>query len=99
MRIAVNAIFLQKDQLEGYGWLVSELFSRLAKRYPEHEFYLIFDRPYDDSFLFSSNVKALVVGPAARHVPAFKFWYDVSAARAVKKSKQMSGFSLMVFAV
>lgn len=87
MRIAVNAIFLQKGKLEGYGWFVQEVFSRLATRFPEHEFLFVFDRPFDTDFLFEKNCTGIVVKPAARQVLAFKIWYDFTAARAVKKWK------------
>lgn len=85
MRIAVNAIFLQKAKLEGYGWFVKEVFSRLAHKYPEHEFIFVFDRPYDPEFIFEKNVIPVVVGPAARQVFAFKYWYDIKAPLALKK--------------
>jgi Glycosyltransferase Family 4 len=85
MRIAVNAIFLQKDRMEGYGWFVQEVFSRLANQHPEHEFLLVFDRPYDPQFLFAPNCKAIVVGPPARHVGAFLYWYNIAAPAALRK--------------
>jgi glycosyltransferase involved in cell wall biosynthesis len=87
MRIAVNAIFLQKDHLEGYGHYVNEIFSRIVQQHPEHEFIFVFDRPYDEKFIFSSNVKAMVVSPAARHPLAFKYWYDVKLPRALRPYK------------
>ncbi len=85
MRIAVNAIFLQKGKLEGYGWFVQEVFKRLAKKYPEHQFLFLFDRSFDQSFVFEKNCSAVLIKPAARHVLAFKYWYDFAAARQVKK--------------
>lgn len=85
MRIAVNAIFLQKDHLEGYGRFVKEIFSRLARNHPGHEFIFLFDRPYDPAFVFERNVTPLVVTPAARHPASFKYWYDVKAPLALKR--------------
>jgi glycosyltransferase involved in cell wall biosynthesis len=87
MRIAVNAIFLQKELLEGYGHYAKEVLSRLVQQHPEHEFIFLFDRPYDPSFVFGPNVKPLVVGPAARHAAAFKYWYDVKAPLALRAFK------------
>jgi glycosyltransferase involved in cell wall biosynthesis len=87
MRIAVNAIFLQKDQLEGYGHYVNETFSRIVQQHPEHEFIFVFDRPYDEKFIFSSNVTALVVSPPARHPLAFTYWYDVKLPLALRPHK------------
>jgi len=87
MRIAVNAIFLQKDQLEGFGHYVNEIVSRWVKQHPEHTFILLFDRPYDDEFIYGPNVIPLVVRPAARHAVSFKYWYDVKAPLALRRLK------------
>lgn len=84
MRIAVNAIFLQKGKLEGYGHYVKEVFSRMVRQHPEHTFIFMFDRPYDAQFLFGPNVIPLVVTPAARHALTFKYWYDVKAPLALR---------------
>jgi glycosyltransferase involved in cell wall biosynthesis len=87
MVIAVNAIFLQKDALEGYGHYAREILRRMVVAHPEHEFIFVFDRPFSKDFLFSSNVKAIQVGPPARHVAAFLYWYNVSAPLALRKYK------------
>jgi len=87
MRIAVNTRFLIKDQLEGYGYFVKEIFSRLVKEHPEHEFVFIFDREYDKQFVFAENVKPLVVSPKARHALSFKYWYDVKLPLALRSIK------------
>ncbi len=85
MQIAVNAIFLQKSSLEGYGWFVQEVFKRLVNQHPEHEFIFVFDRPYNESFVFAKNVTPVVIKPAARHIFSFKYWYDLKAPMALKK--------------
>jgi hypothetical protein len=87
MRIAVNAIFLQKDRLEGYGHYTNEILSRMVKQHPEHEFILVFDRPFDQQFIYASNVKAIVVPPAARHPLCFFYWYNVKAPAALRSYK------------
>ncbi len=84
MRIAVNAIFLQKAMLEGYGHYVEEIFSRITRSHPEDEFLFVFDRPFSPDFLYSSNVKAIVVNPPARHPIAFAWWYQVKAPLALR---------------
>ncbi len=65
MRIAVNAIFLQKDKLEGFGHYAKEILSRLVIQHPEHEFIFVFDRPYAEEFIFSSNIIPIIVSPQA----------------------------------
>jgi glycosyltransferase involved in cell wall biosynthesis len=87
MRIALNAIFLQKNQLEGYGHYVNEIFSRIVNQHPEHEFLFVFDRPYDQKFIFAPNVTPVIVSPPARHPLAFKYWYDIKATLALRKLK------------
>ena len=87
MKIAVNCIFLQKNNLEGYGYFVQEIFKRLAKQYPEHEFIFVFDRKFEEQFIFSSNIKPILVTPKARHALAFKFWYDVKLPLALRSVK------------
>jgi glycosyltransferase involved in cell wall biosynthesis len=87
MRIAVNTRFLIKDQLEGYGYYILELFKRITTQYPQHRFLFLFDRPFDESFLFSSNIEARVLTPAARHGIGFRWWYDVKLASAAKQWK------------
>jgi glycosyltransferase involved in cell wall biosynthesis len=69
--------------LEGYGHYVKEIFSRIVAQHPEDEFIFVFDRPYEDEFIFAPNVIPLVVSPAARHALAFKYWYDVKAPLAL----------------
>ncbi len=87
MRIAVTAIFLQKNYLEGYGHYTNEVFSRIVKQHPEHEFIFVFDRTYDQKFIYASNVKAVIVSPPARHPLAFKYWYDIKVPFALRSEK------------
>ncbi len=84
MRIAVNTIFLQKDKLEGYGYFVQEIFSRLAKDHPEHEFIFAFDRPFDERFIFSPNITPIIVSPKARQAISFRYWYDIKLPLALR---------------
>ena len=67
MIIAINTRLLLKDRLEGIGWFTYESLKRITKNHPEHEFVFIFDRKYDDEFIFSENVKPVVIGPPTRH--------------------------------
>ncbi len=87
MVIAVNTRFLLKENLEGIGYFIKETFSLLANQYKEHQFYFLFDRPYDETFVFSSNIIPIVIGPPARHPLLWKFWYDVKIPSVLKKIK------------
>lgn len=87
MRIGINARFLLKDKLEGIGWFSYETLIRITNQHPEHEFYFFFDRPYDEEFIFSSNIKPVVLFPPARHPILFYLFFEWSITNALKKYK------------
>jgi glycosyltransferase involved in cell wall biosynthesis len=87
MKIAVNTRFLLSDYLEGMGYFIYEVFQRITKQHPEHEFIFIFDRPYDERFVFGKNVTPVIAGPAARHPLLWKWWYDVKVPSVLRKYK------------
>ncbi len=87
MIIAVNAIFFNSANLEGYGHYTVSIFKLLVKQYPQHQFVFVYDRPHPTDLIIGENVESITVAPAARHIPAFFYWYNISAALAVKKIK------------
>lgn len=87
MTIAVNAIFFNSANLEGYGHYTVSIFKLLVNQYPQHRFVFIYDRPHAADLISGPNVQSITVAPAARHIPAFFYWYNISAALAVKKLK------------
>ncbi len=74
-------------KLEGIGWFTFENLKRMTMSHPEHEFYFIFDRPYRKEFIFSSNVKPIVIGPQARHPVLYFIWFELSVRYILKKIK------------
>jgi glycosyltransferase involved in cell wall biosynthesis len=86
MIIAVNARFLV-NELEGYGYFIRELFQVLVKDHPQHQFYFLFDRPFDEKYIFFSNVHPMVISPPARHPVLWKYWYDIKIPLALKRIK------------
>lgn len=87
MRIAVNTRFLQKNQLEGYGHFINEIFKIIVFNNPQHEFLFIFDRPFSEEFIYSKNITAKIVTPKARHALSFRYWYDIKVPIVLKKWK------------
>ena len=87
MRIAVNTRLLLHGKLEGIGWFMFENLKRIAISHPEHEFYFIFDRPYHKQFIFSKNVKPVVLFPQARHPFLYFIWFEISIRLAFLKIK------------
>ena len=84
MVIAVNTRFLYN--LEGYGYFIKETMQRITAQHPEHQFYFLFDRPFDKQFSFSQNVTPIVVGPPARHPLLWKWWYDVKVPVVLRRN-------------
>lgn len=87
MKIAVNTRLLIKDKLEGIGWVAYETLKRITTQHPEHNFYFIFDRKYNDEYIFSENVKPIVTPPQARHPFLFYLWFEHAIPRILKKIK------------
>ncbi len=87
MNIAVNTRLLLKNKLEGIGWFTFETLKRITNQHKEHTFYFIFDRAYDEEFIFSSNIIPIVIGPQARHPFLFYLWFEFSIPKVLKKIK------------
>jgi glycosyltransferase involved in cell wall biosynthesis len=85
LKIAVNTRLLIKNKLEGIGWFSYETLKRITSQHPEHQFYFIFDRQFDESFIFSDNITPIVVPPQARHPILYYLWFEKSIPRTLKK--------------
>jgi len=87
LKIAVNTRLLLKNKLEGIGWFTYETLKRICTNHPEHEFIFLFDRPYDESFIFSENIKPIVLFPQARHPFLYYWFFEFSIPSVLKKEK------------
>lgn len=87
MKIAVNTRLLLKDKMEGIGWFTYETLKRITTAHPEHQFYFLFDRPHDRSFIFSDNITPVTVFPQARHPFLFYWWFDYSVPLVLRRIK------------
>jgi glycosyltransferase involved in cell wall biosynthesis len=87
MKIAVNTRFLIKNKLEGIGWFTYETMKRITCWHPEHEFYFFFDRPFDAEFIFSDNIRPMVLFPPARHPVLWYVWFECTVPRALRQIK------------
>ncbi len=85
MKIAVNTRLLLKNKMDGIGWFSYETLKIITQSHPEHQFYFIFDRKYDNEFIFSDNISPVVAFPQARH-PFLWYWYfEYSIPNVLKK--------------
>jgi glycosyltransferase involved in cell wall biosynthesis len=87
MKIAVNTRLLLKNKLEGIGWFTFENLKRMVESHPEHEFYFLFDRPYDTDFIFAPNIKPVKIGLPTRHPLLWMLWFECSIPFALRKIK------------
>jgi len=87
LNIAVNTRTLLKNKLEGIGWFTFESLKRITINHPEHKFFFLFDRPFDQEFIFSDNITPIVIGPQARHPVLFYYWFEKSVPKILKQIK------------
>lgn len=87
MRIAVNTRLLLKDRLDGIGWFTYFTMKEITHRHPEVEFFFLFDRPCDPSFIFGPNVTPIVLKPQARHPVLYYLWFEHAVPRALRNIK------------
>jgi len=62
--------------LEGFGVYTNEIMRRMTAMHSEDHFDFIFDRPYQDKFVYGANVAPHVLFPPARHAVLFRVWYQ-----------------------
>ena len=93
MRIAVNTRLLYEGKMEGVGWFTYEVLKRMVEQHPEDQFLFLFDRPYDEQFVFGGNVETRVLSPPARHPILWYIWFEISVKRALSKWKPDVFFS------
>lgn len=76
MRIGVNTRLLLEGKLEGIGYFEEQLLQRITKEHKDDEFVFFFDRRYSKKFVFSSNVKPVVIALPTRLPILWKIYFD-----------------------
>lgn len=85
-KIAVNTRLLLPNKLEGIGWYTFEVLKRWVASHPDVQFYFLFDRQWDEQFIFGKNVTPVKLSPQARHPVLFKIWFNYSITKWLKKN-------------
>jgi glycosyltransferase involved in cell wall biosynthesis len=78
---------LLRNRLDGMGWFAVQTLQRITKKNPAVHFTFLFDRPFDDEFIFSSNVTPVVIGPQARHPVLYYLWFQLSVKSLLQRMK------------
>ncbi len=87
MQIVVNTRLLLPNKLDGIGWFTYQTLKRITQQHPDVHFVFLFDRPYDNQFIFADNITPLIIGPQARHAFLFYAWFQFSVKSILNKLK------------
>lgn len=87
MEIVVNTRLLLKNKLEGIGWFTYETLKRITKEHPNDHFIFLFDRHFDEEFIFADNITPVILSPPARHPILFYIWFEYSVGSFLNKYK------------
>lgn len=85
MEIVVNTRLLLKNKLEGIGWFTYETLKRITTSRPDDHFIFLFDRDFDEEFIFSDNITPVILSPQARHPLLFYWWFEYSVSNFLNR--------------
>ena len=87
MQIVVNTRLLLPNKLDGIGWFTYQTLKRITIQNPNVHFVFLFDRDYNEDFIFSNNITPLIVGPEARHPFLYYLWFHRSVKQILNRMK------------
>ncbi len=87
MTIAVNASFLDEDHLTTNGNFIIECFSRLAKKFPQHQFLFIGDKAINDQRILADNILPVITGPKTKNRLLLQYWLNYKVPAVLRKHK------------
>lgn len=85
MQIVVNTRLLIQNKLDGIGWFSYQTLKRITQNNPDVHFVFLFDRDYNEEFIFSDNITPLVLGPQARHPFLYYAWFHLSVKNLLNR--------------
>jgi glycosyltransferase involved in cell wall biosynthesis len=87
LKIAVNTRLLLKGKMEGIAVHAFNVLKRITVSHPQHQFLFLFDRPYNEEFIFSDNITPISLFPQARHPFLYYWWFEYSVGRLLNQTK------------
>jgi glycosyltransferase involved in cell wall biosynthesis len=87
MNIAINTQTGLYGASTGNDNFIFACFSRLAKKFGQHQFIYIFDHPYDKQLISSANITAVVTAPRSASPLLWPYWYNYKLPAILKKLK------------
>lgn len=89
----MNTRLLLPGTLEGIGRFSHEVLRRIVKNHPEDEFIFLFDRAFDDEFIYDKNVIGVDLSPQSRHPVLWYWWFEKSVSKALAQYRPDVFFS------
>ena len=86
MQIAVNTRLLLAHRMEGVARYIYETSKEMVLSHPEVRFHFLFDRPYDEQFIFADNVIPHVIGWPSRHPLLWYLWFERSLPKFLRNN-------------
>ncbi len=74
-----------RDRLEGIGWFSYQTLQRITRNNPDVHFVFLFDRAFDEEFIFSDNITPLSLSPQARHPFLYYAWFQFSVKNILNR--------------
>jgi glycosyltransferase involved in cell wall biosynthesis len=87
MIIAVNTRLRKEEQPAGYEEFMFGLLDQLTKKFPEHQFLYITDRPFDTNHSLPKNVLPVVTGPETKNKLRLLYWFNYKIPAILRKHK------------
>lgn len=72
--------------MEGIARFIHETTRRMVINNPDVEFHFLFDRNYDEEFIYADNVIPHVLQPPSRHPILWYVWFEHSVRRFLEKN-------------
>jgi len=85
VQIVVNTRLLLKNRLEGMGWFTYQTLKQITTKNSDVHFVFLFDRDFDEEFIFSDNITPIVLSPQARHPILYYAWFQHSVKGLLNK--------------
>jgi glycosyltransferase involved in cell wall biosynthesis len=87
VQIVVNTRILLKNRLEGMGWFTYQTLKHITHKNPDVHFVFLFDRNFDEDFIFSENITPIILYPQARHPFLYYAWFQHAVKNTLNKLK------------
>ncbi|MEP7236688.1 MAG: glycosyltransferase family 1 protein [Ferruginibacter sp.] len=87
MIIAVNTRLRKDEQPEGYESFMFEILEHVTRKFPEHQFLYVFDKPYVANRNFAKNVTTIVAGPETGSSLRLQYWFNYKIPAVLRKHK------------